>query len=573
MGAKLRTLSHEERIALENRECKAEDWERVLVAEDFSVEQLQHVRLEGDIRIGSRSRIIDSTIINYHIGNDCLIDSVLRMECRHATSFGEGVDVAAVNENGGRSATIYRELTAQTAYVMTMMRNRPEAVERLRSLARQRAEEHLSEVGIVEDNVCILGVRFLREVHIESGARIEGAALLENGTIGRNVRVGIDVRAENFIFDDNSRIDGAASIERCFVGENSTIANGFTAIDTLFFANCHCENGEAASVFAGPFTVSHHKSSLLIAGIFSFFNAGSGTNQSNHLFKSGAVHQAVHQRGTKFGSSAYVMAPSIEGAFTVVLGRHTRHHDTQDMPYSYLIESDGETLLMPGLSLKSYGTVRDIQKWKARDKRIVKRDIINFEEFNPFITGKMLRGVDALNRMYETDPEAKEYVYNRTTIRMPMLTRGIKMYNSAIAASLGVMLREGNYRAAEYDGTEWIDVAGQYISLGRVEKILEHITTPECRLEDVDRLFREAAESYDDMAAAYAYNILAEMMCHAPGDEEVQGVVAAADRIIERMREATDADRLRDESFDMMVGYGYDFRDEAERMSDFRATR
>ena len=573
MGAKLRTLSHEERIALENRECKAEDWERVLVAEDFSVEQLQHVRLEGDIRIGSRSRIIDSTIINYHIGNDCLIDSVLRMECRHATSFGEGVDVAAVNENGGRSATIYRELTAQTAYVMTMMRNRPEAVERLRSLARQRAEEHLSEVGIVEDNVRILGVRFLRETHIESGARIEGASLLENGTIGKNVRVGIDVRAEDFIFDDNSRIDGAASIERCFVGENSIIANGFTAIDTLFFANCHCENGEAASVFAGPFTVSHHKSSLLIAGIFSFFNAGSGTNQSNHLFKSGAVHQAVHQRGTKFGSSAYVMAPSIEGAFTVVLGRHTRHHDTQDMPYSYIIEKDGETLLMPALSLKSYGTVRDIQKWKARDKRKVKRDVINFEEFNPFITGKMLRGVDTLNRMYENDPEAKEYVYNRTTIRATMLTRGIKMYNSAIAASLGVMLREGNYLAGEFDGTEWIDVAGQYMSLGSVEKILSHITTSKCSLEDVDRLFGEAAANYDDMAAAYAYNILAEMMCHTPSEDEIQEVIASADRIIERMREVTDADRLRDESLDMMVGYGYDFRDEAERTNDFRATR
>ena len=573
MGAKLRILSHEERVALEARECKAEDWSRVLVAEDFSIEQLRHVRLEGDIRIGSRSRIIDSTIINYHIGDDCLIDSVLRMECRHATSFGEGVDVAAVNENGGRSATIYRELTAQTAYVMTMMRNRPEAVERLRSLARQRAEEYSSTVGIVEDNVRILGVRFLRETRIESGARIEGASLLENGTIGRNVRVGIDVRAENFIFDDNSRIDGAASIERCFVGENSIIANGFTAIDTLFFANCHCENGEAASVFAGPFTVSHHKSSLLIAGIFSFFNAGSGTNQSNHLFKSGAVHQAVHQRGTKFGSSAYVMAPSIEGAFTVVLGRHTRHHDTQDMPYSYIIEKDGETLLMPALSLKSYGTVRDIQKWKARDKRKVKRDVINFEEFNPFITGKMLRGVDTLNRMYENDPEAKEYVYNRTTIRATMLTRGIKMYNSAIAASLGVMLREGNYLAIEADGTEWIDVAGQYMSLGSLEKILSHITTTECTLEDVDRLFGEVAARYNDMAAAYAYNVLAEMMCHAPSEEEIQEIIASADRIIERMREVTDADRLRDESLDMMVGYGYDFRDEAERTNDFRATR
>ena len=79
MEAKMRTLSCEERASLEARGCMAEDWSRVLVSEDFAVEQLRHVRLEGDIRIGSRSRIIDSTVINYHIGNDCLIDSVLRM--------------------------------------------------------------------------------------------------------------------------------------------------------------------------------------------------------------------------------------------------------------------------------------------------------------------------------------------------------------------------------------------------------------------------------------------------------------------------------------------------------------
>ena len=253
------------------------------------------------------------------------------------------------------------------------------------------------------------------------------------------------------------------------------IANEFTAVDTLFFANCHLENGEAAAVFAGPYTVSHHKSSLLIAGIFSFFNAGSGTNQSNHLFKSGAVHQAVHQRGTKFGSSAYVMSPSIEGPYTVVLGRHTRHHDTQDMPFSYLIEDGGQSSLMPGLSLRSYGTVRDIEKWKQRDKRTVKRDNIHFAEFNPFCTGKMLRGVDALTRMREIDPEAKSYTYNRTIIRASMLSRGIKLYNSAIAASLGSMLRDGDYSKTKCDGTEWIDVAGQYLPLGDVEQLLRDI--------------------------------------------------------------------------------------------------
>ena len=373
-----RLTSAAERETLLLRGCYAEEWDSVLVSEDFNAEQLRNVRFEGSVTIGSKTRISDSTISNYNIGSNCIIDDVLRMECRYASSFGEGVSVAAVNENGGRSALIYRELTAQIAYLMTMMRNRPKMVDRLKSLVVERAKERVSNMGRVGDNSTVLGARFIRETLIEEDCRVEGVSHLENGTIGSRSYVGIDVRAHNFIIDNDAHVSGASSLERAFVGERSVVDNGFTAIDTLMFANCHFENGEAASVFAGPFTVSHHKSSLLIAGIFSFFNAGSGTNQSNHLFKSGAVHQAVHQRGSKFGSSAYVMSPAIEGPYTVILGRHTRHHDTQDMPYSYLIEEGGQSVLMPALSLKSYGTVRDIEKWKSRDRRTVKRDNICF---------------------------------------------------------------------------------------------------------------------------------------------------------------------------------------------------
>ena len=573
MNDNRRVLSAEERTILEQRGCSALSWDEVTVSTDFRPEQLRNVRFEGRTIIGSRTRISDSTIANYIIGNDCHIDDVLRMECRHASTFGEGVGVAAVNENGGRTAVIYRELTSQIAYIMTMMRNRKEAVEQLLKMATARAEEHRSTMGVVEDGSTIMGARFIREVHIERGATIEGASHLENGTVGCNAHVGIDVRAKDFIFDNDTKVDGASSIERCFVGENTTIGNGFTAVDTLFFANCHCENGEAASVFAGPFTVSHHKSSLLIAGIFSFFNAGSGTNQSNHLFKSGAVHQAVHQRGTKFGSSAYVMSPSIEGPYTVVLGRHTRHHDTQDMPYSYLVEEDGYTLLMPALSLKSYGTIRDIEKWKTRDKRNIKRDNICFEEFNPFITGKMMRGVDALTRLQERDPEAKTYSYNRTTIRASMIPRSLKLYNSAIAASLGAMLSSGDYTKEEYDHTEWIDIAGQYLPLGTTESLLQRIATGEMTLETITEELNSWHKRYDDMAAAYAFDVLASLMGHVPTKEEVRETIEAAQNILKRMRETTEADRERDAGLDMMVGYGYDFRDEGEQVADFLNTR
>jgi carbonic anhydrase/acetyltransferase-like protein (isoleucine patch superfamily) len=568
-----RVTTHTEREALRLRGCYAESWESVEVSEDFRVEQLRNVRFEGSVRIGSNSRIADSTIANYHIGDNCTIDDVLRMECRYPTTFGEGVRVAAVNENGGRTAVIYREITAQEAYMMTMLRNRRDMVSRMESMIVERSEAHRTDIGRVGDGSTIIGARFIREVRIEERCRIEGTSHLENGTVGEGSYVGIDVRGRDFIIDNNARVDGASSIERCFVGENSVVGNGFTAVDTLMFANCHFENGEAASVFAGPFTVSHHKSSLLIAGIFSFFNAGSGTNQSNHLFKSGAVHQAVHQRGTKFGSSAYVMSPAIEGPYTVVLGRHTRHHDTQDMPFSYLIEEGGESLLMPALALKSYGTIRDIEKWKSRDGRTLKRDNICFDEFNPFILGKMLRGVDILTRLEEENPEAKSYNYNRTTIRATMITRGKRLYNSAIGASIGALLEGGDYSRATYDGSEWIDLAGQYIPLGEVERMASDIASGNLSLESIKATLGRLMAEYRDMAAAYAYNLLWQLMGAKPSEEEVQSIIASSKNILRQMREATEQDRQRDTGLDMMVGYGYDFRDEKEQEADFRNTR
>ena len=569
----LRVTTPQEREALERRGCYAEDWERVMVAPDFEVEQLRGVRFEGNVTIGSGTRIADSTISNYAIGANCLIDDVVRMECRHATTFGEGVRVAAVNENGGRTAVIYRELTAQIAYLMTMMRNREAMTSALLALATERSESHRSTMGYVGDGTTIVGARFIREVRIEECATIEGASHLENGTVGYASTVGIDVRARDFIIDNHARVEGASSIERSFIGENSIVENGFTAIDTLMFANCHFANGEAASVFAGPFTVSHHKSSLLIAGIFSFFNAGSGTNQSNHLFKSGAVHQSVHQRGTKFGSSAYVMSPAIEGPYTVVLGRHTRHHDTQDMPYSYLIEEGGQSMLMPALSLKSYGTVRDIAKWKSRDRRSLKRDNICFEEFNPFITGKMLRGVDTLTRLEEEDPEAKNYTYNRTTIRATVIPRAKSLYNSAIAASIGAMLEGGDYTfQSPYKG-EWIDLSGQYLPLDAVEEIMELIARGELTLEGITEHLNKLMLNYNDMAAAYAYTLLGQLMGETPTKEDIEGVIRSGHNIQERMREMTDADRQRDTGGDMMVGYGYDFRQDKEHSADFHNTR
>ncbi|MDE5694481.1 MAG: DUF4954 family protein, partial [Alistipes sp.] len=380
------------------------------------------------------------------------VEDVTALECRRRSMFGNGVKVATMNECGGRTVTVCDKLSAQTAYLLAVYRHRPKLVAALEKMIREYAETRASEMGETGRDCRIAGARFVREVRMGDGAEIEGSSILENGTLCDGARMGIDVKAYDFIAAENARADNGTTLERCFIGESCVLDKGFTAAESLFFANCHCENGEAASIFAGPYTVSHHKSSLLIAGMFSFFNAGSGANQSNHLFKSGAVHQAVHLRGCKFASGAYIMSPAIEGAFTMVKGSHADHHDTAIFPYSYLVEKEGRSYLMPGANLTSYGTVRDLEKWPARDRRTVERDVIDFAEHNPCTTGAMLRAVDQLHTLQEQDPAAAQYTHGKTVIRSTALQRGIKLYDKAIVAALGAMLDGGN-PDPRYDGT------------------------------------------------------------------------------------------------------------------------
>ena len=552
----------------------AENWDAIEVAQDFTPAQLSGCRLEGRVQIGRGARLRRCTIRNYRIGEEALIEGVTALECRRESSFGNGVRVAAINENGGRTVRIYDQLTAQTAYILAVYRYRPEAVEAIERMIERYATERRDTLGTVGPHARITGARFIREVNIGEGATIDGASLLENGTVCAGAYVGIDVQARDFIAAEGARIDGGTLLERCFAGECCTLDKHFTAVDSLFFANSHCENGEAVSIFAGPYTVSHHKSSLLIAGMFSFFNAGSGANQSNHLFKSGAVHQSVHLRGCKFGSSTYIMAPAIEGPFTLVLGRQTQHHDTSAFPFSYLVEQDGRSALMPGANLTSFGAVRDIEKWPARDRRERKRDVINFEEYNPYKTEAMLRAVDTLHTLAEEDPAAPSYVNRKAVNRAADHKRGIGLYNKFVVAALGAMLDRGE-SASRYDGSgRWLDVAGQYVTKREVEALLDavdrgELTTP----EEVDNRFRVFFVHYDDYAHSWAEGIYASLLGRVPTAAEIGDAIEAGRNAREAMRRTTDADRERDCSLDMAVSYGLDSDDEREVRDDYYSVR
>ena len=569
-----RKLTPAEVAALESLGNSAEDWTKVLVAPDFEPFQLHQSHLEGCVEIARGARIIRSRVANYRIGEASLVEGVTALECRRRSAFGNGTGVATMNECGGRTVKIFDAMSAQVAYIMAVYRHRRKTVAALEKMVDEYAGERSSEMGEVGRGCRIVGARFIREVRIGNDVEIDGASILENATLCDGVRIGVDVKAYDTIAAECAVIGNGSIVERCFVGESCRLDKGFTAAESLFFANSHCENGEAASIFAGPYTVSHHKSSLLIAGMFSFFNAGSGSNQSNHLFKSGAVHQSVHLRGCKFASSAYIMSPALEGAFTMVMGHHSYHHDTSAFPYSYLIEKEGRTHLMPGANLTSFGAVRDIEKWPARDRRSVKRDVISFDEYNPYITGAMLQAVDILHSLQEQDPDAPVFTHNKTLIRSAALQRGLKLYNKAIVAALGAMLSRGG-SDPRYDGDgQWLDLGGQYITRRETEAILAAVDRGELTTtEAVDNRFRVFAVHYDDYAHSWAVQVYASMLGHTPTAGELDDAVAAGRNAHEAMRRTTDADRDRDCSLDMAVSYGLDCDNDDDRREDYYTVR
>jgi hypothetical protein len=437
-------------------------------------------------------------IANYNISNGCRISNVdiIVAPCDRTNDgrgdvkprFGNGIEVTVVNEAGGREVTIHNRLSAQQAYIQAMYRYRPKTVENLKQIIKKYVATIDPNRGEIGECATITDCGTIREVNIGSHATLRGAKRLTCGSINSNVKapvtVGDGVIADEFIISSGSHVDEGALLTRCFVGQACHIGRGFSAVDSLFFSNCHMENGEACSLFAGPYTVSHHKSTLLIAGLFSFMNAGSGTNQSNHGYRMGPMYQGVMERGCKTASDSYVLWPAHIGAFTLVKGRHTCNPDTAWLPFSYLLEKDGETCLVPGINLSRVGTYRDAAKWKERDGRTDDDllDILNFDMLNPYTMDAIMHGMVELSDFInfaesdsnkdhykddDDDEEEEEYDYDGMSLRLSAAKKGEELYRFAF---YHYACSKTFNRLIEADCKTWTDVR-ECLECGRHEDL------------------------------------------------------------------------------------------------------
>ncbi len=473
--------------------CTAEQWGMVFVAPGCDIARIRNAHFRGEVHLGPNSGSIaihglklpcgvyDATlsdctvgenvriasvrtgIARYRIANDVLIEDIGIMASEPGSRFGNGIELDTVNEGGGRGTYMFNRLTAQVAYMKAMFRHDPAFVRNLRALAESEVVATTPERGEVERGARVLGCERILNVRIGEFAHVEGPLLLENGTVNSAEEhptiVGSGVHARDFILAEGARLDSGAIIEKVFVGQGVKMGKQYSAENSLFFANCEAFHGEGVSIFAGPYTVTHHKSTLMIAGLFSFYNAGSGTNQSNHMYKLGPVHQGIFERGCKTGSFSYVLFESHIGAFSVVIGKHLANVRIPNLPFSYLAEKGGESTIVPAINLFSIGTVRDGEKWPKRDSRRAKekRDLIHFDVFSPYTVEKMRRGREELLALHESTPKERISVpVGGVQMSRVLLRKGAKYYQAAITRYLyeKILTRLGDALGA---GTSWTE--------------------------------------------------------------------------------------------------------------------
>ena len=383
-------------------------------------------------------------------------------------------------------------------------------------------------------------------------------------------------------------------LTRCFVGQACHFGHNYSASDSLFFSNCQEENGEACAIFAGPFTVTHHKSTLLIAGMFSFMNAGSGSNQSNHMYKLGPIHQGAMERGAKTTSDSYILWPAKVGAFSLVMGRHVNNADTSNLPFSYLIEQQNTTYLVPGVNLRSVGTIRDAQKWPKRDKRTDSflLDQINYNLLSPYTIQKMMNGVRILKDLKRVSGEISEtYSYQSAKIKNSSLNKGIQLYETAIHKFLGNSIikrleetkfqNDEEIRArllpdTEIGTGEWVDVSGLIAPKSEIEKLMADIESG--ALTCVDELharFVEMHRNYYTYEWTWAYEKMLSFYKLQPETITVKDII----RIVKLWQEAVVgldkmvyADAKKEFSLSAMTGFGADGSRE-EQEQDFEQVR
>ena len=617
-----RKLKKKEIEFLKSQGCISQSWDKILI-KNVDLNRIKDVSFHGKIKIKelngnvsyhnkvkveasiTRATLIDVVvngnvyinnvgrlIANYEIENGVIIENAGAIYMEGESSFGNGVETSPIMEGNGRSVKIFNRLNSHIAYIIAMYRHNYLMREKINKIIENYSSSKISKFGLIKKHAKIINARLIKNAHIDPYTTIENTDEINNTTIISTKEspsyIGTSVILKDCIVLKGAHIVDGTVIKKAFIGEGVKLGRQFSCEDSLLFANCEGEHGEMFSIFAGPYTVTHHKATLLIASHFSFFNAGSGTNQSNHMYKLGPYHHGFMERGCKTGSNSYILWPSRIGAFSTVIGAHYDNVDSSDFPFSYITEHGyHQTRLIPALNLFGVGLARDENKWIERDRRTGdKKDLIIFEVFSPYTVSKMINAEKILKDIKNDINDRKDdfVMYKNMIIKISSLDKYSQRYSIAIDLYLCGKLLHFIKNCKNINDiienlkcekiyNEWVDAGGLICAKERLNNIIKDIE--EDKIKDIENILKAFENLYNNYYAdekSWVIYIIKKRYSIENVDKEV--IIKILKEYISLLKTSYDIlyrDAKKEYDISKMVSCGIDDKNFMEE--DFKAIR
>jgi hypothetical protein len=439
-------LSSEQIDVLSRNNNTAEDWDRIQVTGSFDPRLVRNCQFWGLVRIGGLSPSFleyhemrvpvgfsNSTIISCDIGSDAAIHNVhylaryiigervilINLDEMHAVNhakFGNGIVkdgepesvrvwLEVGNENGGRSILPFDGMLPADAWIWSRYREASELLRRLQAMTDRQFDSRRGYYGVVGDRSVIKSCRIIKDTLIGPDCYIKGANKLKNLTINSSAaeptQIGEGVELVNGIVGFGNRIFYGVKAVRFLTGRNVHVKYGARLLNTFLGANSTVSCCELLNNLIFPFHEQHHNNSFLTASTL--------LGQSNIAAAAsiGSNHNSRAQDGEILAGRGFW--PGLASSFkhssrfaSYVLAAKASYPCELDitLPFSLVSMSEDQSAIqvMPGYWFEHnmFAIVRNPRKYRARDKRAIKEQTVEYDFLAPDTAEEMIRGMEIL---------------------------------------------------------------------------------------------------------------------------------------------------------------------------------
>ncbi len=440
-----RLRAHEVEMLVKNGNY-CENWDNILVTNEFDSGQIKNNEFFGFIRIGrcrqaelehhdlqlpvgiSNSRIIacdigdDVAIHNvrylghFIIDDRCILSNIDEMHTTNHAKFGNGIvkdgeeekvriKIDLMNETGSRDILPFDGIIPADAYMWAKYRDDKALQDKLKEITQRSFDSRRGYYGTVGEQCVIKNSRILKDVKIGPHCYIKGANKLKNLTINSSedepTQIGEGVEMVNGIIGFGCHIFYGCKAVRFILCRNSNLKYGARLINSMLGDNSTISCCEVLNNLIFPAHEQHHNNSFLIASlVMGQSNIAAGaTVGSNHNSR---ANDNEIQAGRGFWPGLCVtLKHSCRFASFVLIAKGDYPAELDiPLPFSLVNNNVSKDRLevMPAFwwQYNMYALARNSWKFQTRDKRKVKVQNIEFASLAPDTAEEMLKGRELL---------------------------------------------------------------------------------------------------------------------------------------------------------------------------------